>query len=285
MIRLVFGCGFLGLPTARGWSLAGDQVYALTRDRNRFLELERNGIQPLIGDIVDPASLPDLPRADTVLVAVGMDRTKYSDIRAVYVEGLRNILDQISDETGHVIYISSTGVYGSFDGEWIDEDSPAQPNREGGKACLEAEQLLKQSRFSDRYTILRFAGLYGGRRVPMKEAIANRQWDKLVPEGSLNLIHVKDGANIIRAIADRRPFGETFLVSDGHPCLRKDFYLAVARHLNAGPIEWPKVGSRPTGSDKKISNRKLLETIEFEFAYPDYQAGLGEAFTQSVNGL
>ncbi len=278
MIRLVFGCGFLGLPTAKGWSSAGNKTYGLTRSSNRFSELESNGLQPLLGDIVDPDSLPAFPTADTVVIAVGMDRSKYSDIRQVYVEGLQNILNQLPSETGHLIYISSTGVYGNFDGQWVDEHSPAQPTREGGKACLEAEQLIKTSRFADRFTILRFAGLYGRWRVPMQAAIQNRQWEKLSPQGSLNLIHVSDGARIIRAIADLRPFGETYLVSDGHPANRKDYYATVADILGTGPIPWTETQDHPPArSDKRIRNRKLMSSIDLELEYPDYLAGLAEA--------
>jgi len=68
---------------------------------------------------------------------------------------MRAILAHLPKSTGHLIYVSSTGVYGDFDGAWIDESSPTQPTREGGKACLEVESLIASSAFVERSTILR----------------------------------------------------------------------------------------------------------------------------------
>ena len=291
MKRLIFGCGFLGSPAGQVWSLAGDEVFGITRKRERFEDLEAAGIRPILGDITKSPTITGLPAVDTVLVAVGMDRTVYSDIRAVYVNGLQHILDALPVETGHLIYISSTGVYGSSGGKWVNEQTETNPTREGGQACLEAEKLIKSSRFQDRFTILRFAGLYGGSRIPMKNLIEDRQWEKLSPQGFLNLIHVEDGARIIQAIAQQRPSGETFLVSDGHPASRKEYYETLAEYLGSGPINWPEKNlnegeevdraGRKTRSDKRISNQKLCQMIEFEFRYPDFHAGLRQEFEVS----
>lgn len=288
MRRLVFGCGFLGSPAGQVWSIDGDEVFGITRKQGRFAELEAVGIRPLQGDITNSASLDGLPAVDTVLIAVGMDRTVYSDIRTVYVDGLKHILDALPAETGHLIYISSTGVYGSSDGNWVNEQTETNPTREGGRACLAAEQLIRSSRFQDRFTILRFAGLYGNSRIPMKKMIEDRQWDKLSPYGSLNLIHVEDGARIIQAIAHQKPFGEIFLVGDGQPAPRKEYYETVAEYVGSGPIDWAKACSSggdedarsapKTRSDKRVSNQKLRQLIDFEFRYPDFHAGLRKEF-------
>ena len=146
------------MPVAKAWADRGDQLFALTRHRNNTSKFSDLGITPLIGDVTRPNSFPtSFPVCDTVLVAIGMDRTRYSDVREVYVEGMRNILAKLPDETGHLIYISSTGVYGDFQDSWVDETSPTQPTREGGKACLEAEGLIARSPFAGRATILRLA--------------------------------------------------------------------------------------------------------------------------------
>ena len=121
MKRLVVGCGYLGLRVAKRWFAAGDSVFALTRSQTRAAGLRAQGISPIVGDITLPASLDNLPEVDTVLFAVGMDRSRYSDIRLVYVDGLRHIIQRISPASKHLIYISSTGVYGDFGGQWVDE--------------------------------------------------------------------------------------------------------------------------------------------------------------------
>ncbi len=290
--RLVFGCGYLGGRVARLWGSAGDQVFAVTRSEERGQSLLAKGFSPLMADITRPETLVDLPSIDTVLIAVGMDRSRYSDIRKVYVEGLQNVLDALADSVQHVIYVSSTGVYGDFDGGWVDEQSPTDPQREGGKACLEAEQLLKESHWGSRSTILRFAGIYGPDRVPTRQQVVDKQWDKLSPGGYLNLIQVDDGASIVQLIAhsvDVDPdntdtLAQTFLVSDGQPPLRRDYYDWIAERFGVGPIPWDPNAVAPqesrASSSKRISNQKLQQHFSVDFRYPDYRAGLGYALSK-----
>ena len=290
MIRLIFGCGYLGLRVAKKWIASGDSVYSITRTKARSDELSQLGIAPIIADVTNPSSLESLPSADTVLFAVGMDRSQYDDIRQVYVEGLQNVLDRLSDSVKHLIYISSTGVYGDFGGDWVDESSITEPTREGGKACLEAEGLIREGGFQSRNTILRFAGIYGPHRVPTRNLIQSRAWDKLAASGYLNLIHVDDGASIVERVANHRPKNETFLVSDGAPALRREYYEFVASQLGVSEIPWaeqpteqtqPSPRSLRSNNSKRISNTKLLNTFDVRFEYPDYRAGVIQALNKS----
>lgn len=305
MKRLIIGCGYLGIQVARIWIRQGDHVFALTRDKNLFREhfssqLDQK-IELLQGDIVDPSTLPELPDANTLLFSVGMDRRRYHDVREVYVEGLKNILSRLKNEIGHFIYISSTGVYGQsadataeFQPAGVDEQSPTHPTREGGKACLAAEDLLHQTFQQDSLakflSILRFAGIYGPNRIPLQAAVKARDWSKLSSQGFLNLIHVLDGARIINQISNLPPQAinpETLIVSDGSPVPRKDFYEEVARWMGTGPIEWETNQPDPTSAtgapgkirgDKKLLNHRLKQRLNhFQLEFPDFRAGLANA--------
>lgn len=282
MNRLIFGCGYLGQRIAEKWASRGDQVYAVTRNSERASQLKLQNLIPLVADITKPDTLNDLPAVDTILFAVGMDRSRYSDIRQVYVDGLRNVLARLPTPPGHLIYISSTGVYGDFGGDWIDESSPTQPVREGGIACLEAESLIASGPNHPHSTILRFAGIYGPGRVPTQTAIQSGQWKKLSAEGYLNLIHVEDGANLIKTVARTAPSGQVYLVSDGHPPLRSQYYQFVGEHFGIPDIPWDEVQrtsvSGRSGSSKRVSNKKLLTQFEeFQFQFPNYRSGLADA--------
>jgi len=288
MKRLIFGCGYLGFPVAERWLAAGNEVFAVTRSDERADTFAAAGLKPLIADITEADSIPPLPVVDTVLFAVGMDRSRYSDIRDVYVEGLRNVVARLPVQTGHFVYISSTGVHGDVDGEWVDENSKTEPDRAGGMACLEAESLILNSPFADRATILRFAGIYGPGRIPLLASIEKREWEKLSGDGFVNLIHVADGARIIEAVSANRPMKETILVSDGNPVLRSHFYEKIAELSGSGKIDWS--GSSNTSSrgrgDKRVSNAKLLELLKSWnqadlFRFPDYESGLRGCWTPS----
>ncbi len=293
MNRLIVGCGFLGWPLALKWvsqtdssseSATTSQTFAMTRSQSRADEFAASGLKPIVADITNAVglkqALADLPAMDTIVFAVGMDRSRYNDIYDVYVEGLRRFIDSYPHKIKHLIYVSSTGVYGDFGGDWVDEDSPTLPAREGGKACLAAEALLAQS--TDHWTVLRMAGLYGGTRVPTKTLIENRDWAKLSPHGYLNLIHQTDAVAVIAKTADVRPMQEIILCSDGNPPVRKDYYQHIADQFKIGPIPWPDQttvdpNSRSANS-KRIGNEKMLRLLDLKLEYPDYKSGLAELF-------
>ena len=91
-----------------------------------------------------------------------------------------------------LLYISSTGVYGDADGEWVDETTPCRPAREGGKACLAAEQVLAEHPLGKRSVVLRPAGIYGPDRIIRAEALRRGEPIDAPADGYLNLIHVDD---------------------------------------------------------------------------------------------
>ncbi len=191
------------------------------------------GWTPIVADVVRPATLVDLPRATTVVYAVGFDRAAGRSIHEVYVNGLAAVLDALPADCGKFIYVSSTGVYGSAQGDWIDEQTPCHPDREGGRACLAAEQVLGAHPLGDRGVILRMAGLYGPGRIPrMRELLAGAPLP--VPAaGYLNLIHVDDAVQVVLAAAERAAGRSLYVVSDGHPVPRREYYDELARLLGA----------------------------------------------------
>ena len=287
--RLILGCGYLGSRVATRWRDSGHSVFALTRSTNNAVKFQSQGLVPLVGDVSQPSSLDNIfPECDTVLVSIGMDRTRYKNIRDVYVDGLQGVLDRLPDQLGHLIYISSTGVYGNFEGGWVTEESIAAPTREGGKACLEAEQLLTASRFADRTTILRLAGIYGPGRVPSLEKIRQRAFAEVNPSGFLNLIQVDDAAAVVESVAEQRPFGETFLVSDGNPVPRKVFYQYLAESIHGEKVDWleseylPPAAGR-TANSKRICSDKLNERLDLQFQFPDFKRGLAHALAGESN--
>jgi len=205
MFKLIFGCGYLGSRVAAQWLAAGEQVASVTRSEERVGELQRQGLWPIVADVTRPETLGQLPAAETVLFAVGFDRQSGKSRQEVYVDGLHAVLDALPAETGRVIFISSTGVYGQLGGGWVDEESPCRPVREAGRAMLAAEQVLAAHPLGRRGVVLRLAGLYGpGRLLRAADLLAGRPLS--VPAGNwLNLIHVDDAAAAVLAAESFSP--------------------------------------------------------------------------------
>lgn len=284
MSKLIFGCGYLGTRVATLWQNCGEAVCIVTRSADRAEEFEQHGFETLVADVTQPATLAKLPSVDTVLFAVGFDRTVGNTIGEVYAEGVKNVLAALPSSVEQFIYISTTGVYGPADGDWVDESTPTNPQRDGGKASLAAEQHLQSHPLGQEALILRLAGIYGPGRIPYLNKLRAGEPIAAPSEGWLNLIHVDDAASIVLATEPQasplqRTGPKVFCISDGHPIIRGDYYREVARLINAPPPQFttPDPASPAAArarSDKRIANAKLLKEINYRFAFPSYREGL-----------
>ena len=266
---LVVGCGYLGRRIASAWCDSGRRVAALTR--NRGAELADAGFEPVVGDVLDPASLARLPEVGPVLYAVGFDRSAGRSMREIYVEGLANALRAIRSP-GPFIFVSSTGVYGQTDGEWVTEESPTEPLEASGKVVLEAERRLRELR--PDAIILRFAGIYGPGRVLRQQALRNGEPFVGDAEKWLNLIYVEDGVQAVLAAEQRGTPGEVYLIADDEPVRRRDFYTLSAELLGAPPAKFETAPTPVVEANRRVSNAKAKRELGFAPQYMSYREGL-----------
>lgn len=279
--RLIFGCGYLGQRVAERWLAVGDRVVAVTRSPERANALAQLGIEPVVADITQIESLrARLPECQTCLFAVGFDRSgRSASIGEVYAGGMRNVLQVLPSSIGRFLYISTTGVYGGAGGEWVDEQTPPSPTREGGIASLNAENALRGSPLADRGVVLRLAGIYGPDRVPFLELMRRGEAVPASPTGWLNLIHVQDAAEICISVSHQPEPQPLYCVSDGAPAPRADYYAEVARLVGGPPPVFvpPDPGSPRAlraSADKRVSNKLLVSDLNLRLRYPDYRVGL-----------
>jgi nucleoside-diphosphate-sugar epimerase len=262
---LILGCGYLGRVVAGLWLRQGRRVLAVTRGRAD--ELRAIGVEPVVGDVTRPESL-NLPFASTVLYAVGLDRSAGHSMRAVYVDGLRTVLDRLPPPD-RFVYVSSTGVYGQTDGSTVDEDSPTEPADESGRVVLDAERLVRGR--LPAATVLRFAGLYGpGRVLRQRQLLAS---EPLVGDADkwLNLVHVADGAAAV--LAAESATGRTLIVSDGTPVTRRQLYTETARLLGVEARFDHRPGVEP---NRRLTNARL-RWLGWAPRFPSYAVGLADA--------
>jgi nucleoside-diphosphate-sugar epimerase len=210
------------------------------------------------------------------LYSVGFDRGAGRSMRAVYVNGLDNVLAALP-APGQFLYVSSTGVYGQCHGEEVDETAATEPAEESGRVVLEAEGVLR--RRLPAAVVLRFAGIYGPERLPRAQAL--RAGEPLVgdPEKWLNLIHVEDGAAAVLAADGRGRPGAVYNVADDRPVRRREFYGLLARLLGAPePRFVPPAPDAPLPAheraDRRVGNRRLRQDLAVELRYPTYREGL-----------
>jgi nucleoside-diphosphate-sugar epimerase len=286
---LIVGCGYVGKRAAALLQERGDAVFAITRSPERTAEWQQQGWQPVVADVMRPETLVGLPLVDLVIYSVGYDRQSGIPKRDVYVDGLRNVLRSLEGRCGRIAYASSTSVYGQSSGEIVNEDSPAEPDSDGGRICLEAEQALADwasaSGHQTEVMIVRFAGLYGpGRLLARSEGL--RSGEPLAGRAVawLNLIHRDDAANLAIALGERGRRGQTYLGVDEEPVHRMDFYSRLAELIGAPPPtfdETARPGGRgsSSGLNKRCDGGRIRDELGFRFDFPTYREGLASAVT------
>lgn len=270
--RLIVGCGYLGERLASRWLAAGSRVWGLVRTPSRLARLSAAGVEPIVADVAAPLPLPALPEVDTVVWAVGFDRTAGRSYREVHVDGLRRLLDALAGNP-RLIFVSSTGVWGRVDGQRVDEATPPHPDREAGRVLLEAEALLG-GHPKGPGTVLRLAGIYGPGRLPRIDDLRAGRPLEADPDSWLNLIHVDDAAAVVMAVADHAGPGPLYVVSDGRPVRRRDFYARLADLVGSPPPNWIPPAADARGGDKRVDPRRLFAEIGPAFSHPDAIAAL-----------
>ena len=242
---------------------------------------------PVVADLTANAELPIPQGVRSVLFAVGYDRQSGRSIHEVYVGGLANALAALPESVERFVYISSTGVYGQVTGSEVDEDSPCQPTREGGRACLAAEELLRASKWANKSVILRLAGIYGPGRTPRSQDLLAGKPIDAPATGWLNLIHVEDAARIV-LLAEERSHSvgglrgqppKLYVVSDGQPVIRGDYYHELARLLGAPAPRFVEPAAESpaaqrAASDKRVNPQRMFADLRPTLLYPSYREGL-----------
>ncbi len=102
-------------------------------------------------------------------------------------------------------------------------------------------------------------------------------------KGCLNLIHVADAVNVVLAAQEKALPPALFLVSDGHPTTRRDYYTEMARLMDRPTPQF--VEPSPSSSaaqracaSKRIRNTRMIEQLGLTLEYPTYRDGLAAEF-------
>jgi nucleoside-diphosphate-sugar epimerase len=181
-------------------------------------------------------------------------------------------------------YLSTTGVYGTRDGGWVDENSELRPTspRSQRRVETEAAWLELWRRRGVPLHIFRLAGIYGPGRSAFDALRAGTAKRVDSPGQMFSRIHVDDITSVLLAsIARPRP-GAIYNVCDDEPAAQEAVIAHAARLLG---IESPPLVALAAADlspmarsfyadDKRVSNALIKQELGVALAYPDYRAGL-----------
>jgi nucleoside-diphosphate-sugar epimerase len=267
---LIIGCGYLGGRIAAKLLERGFQVTATSRSRERLRSIEELGARPALLELEDCRESPAWSSAyELVVYAVAPGRS--GDPRLACRDGPFRCLEALKRPPRIFLYLSTTGVYSQRDGSLIDERSPALPSTPSARLIREAEEMLLRP--GSTAAVLRLGGLYGPGRSPLDWLRSEERRARITGAAGayMNWIRVEDAAEAVVGAGARGRRGEIYLLVDGTPVRRRDFYGLAARLAGVEP---PLLSDGVADQGKRCSNRKMLEELGIELRFPDYRLGL-----------
>ncbi|WP_340122022.1 NAD-dependent epimerase/dehydratase family protein [Methylobacter svalbardensis] len=269
---LIVGCGAIGSELGRVLSAQGHQVTGLKRKPPLSASGPINYVAADISSVADMSDLDtEFTQAFFILSPDGRNEQSY---RAVYQTGLNNLLAKLPKTQW--LMVSSTSVYGQTLGEWVDEDSVAEPANITSRLLRQAEQTLIDSNPAN--IVVRFSGIYGpGREYLLRQALQTPAIQQN-PTYFTNRIHQQDCVGVLSFLLEQRlaekTLAQCYLASDDDPAPTWDVMTWLADRLHCPPPT-AKAG---VGMNKRCSNA-LLKALGYEFHYPSYKDGYLELIT------
>jgi nucleoside-diphosphate-sugar epimerase len=265
----ILGCGWFGLPLAKSLLSKGYNVKGSTTSATKLKTLKEAEIIPfqiqlneqeIIGNISD-----FLHETDVLIIAIPTGlRKEILSSEMTFMNKMKTLIPYI-EKSGiqKVLLVSSTSVYGDrFPIVEYTESTQTHPDTESGRQLVLSEKLL-QSNIHFKTTVIRFGGLLGEDRHPIKFLAGRTQIEN--PDGPVNLIQREDCIGIIIKALDfacKDKWGETFnAVAPQHPT-RKTYYQKKAQQFN---LPLPNFVEDTKSKGKIISSKKVETILDYSF--------------------
>jgi nucleoside-diphosphate-sugar epimerase len=254
----ILGCGWYGMALGRKLVESGYTVKGSTTTQDKFSLLQDSSILPFIASFQENEETFDEAFFDSTVLIICIPPKRSSAEQHTFQSKVARIASAASQYAiKHVIFISSTSVYGDLNAE-VDEHTDAAPETDSGKAILASENLLKEfTNFTT--TIIRFGGLIGPNRNPGRFFAGKTN----IPNGQapVNLIGLSDCIGITLKILESAAFGNTFNACFPEHPSRAEFYTNAA--LQSG-LELPQFKDELLNW-KQVNSIMLNERLKYTF--------------------
>ena len=269
---LSFGHGYSARRLGRDLIAEGWRVIGTTRSEETAAELRAEGVEPASF----PPPIEMLDEADHLLTSVPPGEDGDPVLAALGAEIVRRRFAWIG-------VLSTTGVYGDWNGVWVDEDAPRRGTSRRALARIAAEDAwLSLSSPLRPVQVLRLAGIYGPGRGPFAK-VRNGTARRILKEGQVfSRIHVDDIALALRASIARPDPGRVYNVNDDLPAPPEDVLEGAAKLLGLPPppaVRFEDADMSPMARSfyadcKRTANRRLREELGVALRHPTWREGL-----------
>lgn len=273
----ILGCGWLGLPLAKALLENKFSVKGSTTSVEKLSSMENSGIQGFqieLSETKIQGEIDSFLKSSKILI-IDIPPKLRGNSKEDFVSKIKNLIPFIEKSSiEKVLFISSTSVYGDTssldfardDTLSVTEETKTCPDTESGKQLVQVEQLL-QSNTNFKTTILRFGGLIGEDRHPIKFLAGRKNIEN--PNAPINMIHQEDCMGIILGILchpePTEVWNQTFnAVAPFHPS-RREYYTNKAIEFN---LALPEFNLECLTFGKTILSSKLETVLRYSFIKP-----------------
>ncbi|EEA00566.1 NAD-dependent epimerase/dehydratase [Burkholderia sp. H160] len=274
--------GFIGGSIAAHLARAGHQVRGLIRKPEHSAELQRLGIEPVLGTLDDRALLiAEAQAADAVVNAASSDH-----------EGaVRALIDALAGSGKVLLHTSGSSIVGDASGGEAGEaricHEDALPTPTSDKAArvaidqlvLDAAQRKVRAAVLCNTLIYGHGSVAGSASVQLPRLVRQAQKSGVVRHvgsgGNIwSNVHIDDVAELYRLALDKTPAGTFYFVESGEASFR-DMSAAIARAMKLGaPQDWPledakqewgyEMASYGLGSNSRVRGERARQLLGWQ---------------------
>lgn len=264
---LIIGQGDIGLPVTNKLAQDGLNVMGLARRERHHYDLH-NSAKFLQADALtlNAEQLQDFTAIAIIVTPDDYSTSGYHDSYLAICQHLATLAEKLTN-LARVVFISSTGVYGQDNGEWIDENTaPVTPKREASQVILQAEQALQQG-FGAKAIIIRPSGIYGRERLMRLRKAKEKQKEPVAAEHWSNRIMDRDLVTIIAKVMTIDAPKPLYIATDYAPVTTFELGTWLSKQVGEVP---PVIDDNKTA----VTGKRLHSNIPLAWlGYPDWQAG------------
>ncbi|WP_386169371.1 SDR family oxidoreductase [Sulfitobacter pontiacus] len=278
---LSIGHGFSARALAARLVPQGWRIVGTTRSPDKADAIADTGVEPVVWPGADLGAL--IAQFPNVLVSAGPDSAGDPVLNAV-----EDAVIRAAPDLRWVGYLSTTGVYGDHDGDWVEEDTPLTPSTKRGRARVTAEARWQAIPDLPLH-IFRLAGIYGPGRGPFAKVRAGTA-RRIIKQGQVfSRIHVEDIAQALELSLQRPDPGAVYNLCDDDPAPPQDV-IAHAAELLGLPvppaIPFDQADMTPMArsfyaESKKVRNDRIKQALGWAPQFPTYRAGLAALLAQN----
>jgi len=277
---LSIGHGFSARALAARLVPQGWRIVGTTRSPDKADAIADTGVEPVVWPGADLGAL--IAQFPNVLVSAGPDSAGDPVLNAV-----EDAVIRAAPDLRWVGYLSTTGVYGDHDGNWVDEDTPLTPSTKRGRARVTAEARWQAIPDLPLH-IFRLAGIYGPGRGPFAKVRAGTARRIIKPGQVFSRIHVEDIAQALELSLQRPDPGAVYNLCDDDPAPPQDViaHAAALLGLPVPPaIPFDQADMTPMArsfyaESKKVRNDRIKQALGWAPQFPTYRAGLAALLAQ-----